>query len=463
METIPAYEIATATDSKIVQTAVPVIKKDRFVILDCIRGIALLGILIMNITSQSQPHFFYDSMNLNQPLTGPNFYVWAIMRFFFEGTMRGLFSILFGAGAILLLMKLEKQKEGLEPADIYYRRMLWLLVFGLINAFVLLWPGDILYPYAIAGLLLFPFRNWSYQKLLCGALFFLAIATYKENSSLKEDKETITKGRIAESLDSQKKTLTGEQKEDLGKWKTFKERSTAEGMMKEADKELKKVQGKSYLDIFRYYRDIIMRRQSFGVYNFSFWDTMIFFFIGMALFKTGFIMGKSNKYLYVAIAVVGIGVGLTMNYFVLQDDYYNRFDYLKIVEKLYFNHYEIRRVFQTLGYLSLLILMYKFIPFKKVMNIFAPVGQMAFTNYLMQSIITSVIFYGFAYYGKLQRYEIYYIVAAIWVFQLVFSAVWLRYFSFGPFEWIWRSLTYQRFQPFRKPRQEKIFAEYSLT
>lgn len=141
METMQAFNVATATDSKVVQTAVPVIKKDRFVILDCIRGIALLGILIMNITSQSQPHFFYDSMNLNQPLTGPNFYVWAIMRFFFEGTMRGLFSILFGTGAILLLIKLEKQKEGLEPADIYYRRMLWLLVFGLINAFVLLWPA----------------------------------------------------------------------------------------------------------------------------------------------------------------------------------------------------------------------------------------------------------------------------------------------------------------------------------
>lgn len=123
-----------------------------------------------------------------------------------------------------------------------------------------------------------------------------------------------------------------------------------------------------------------------------------------------------------------------------------------------FSYYEIRRVLQTTGYLSLLILLYKLIPFKKLINIFAPVGQMAFTNYLSQSIITSIFFYGFNWFARLQRYEVYYVVAAIWVFQIIFSHIWLRYFQFGPFEWLWRTLTYLQKQPMRRQKQQPLAA-----
>jgi uncharacterized protein len=75
---------------------------------------------------------------------------------------------------------------------------------------------------------------------------------------------------------------------------------------------------------------------------------------------------------------------------------------------------------------------------------------MAFTNYLSQSIITSTIFYGFVLFGKFQRYEIYYVLGAIWLFQIITSHIWLRYFKFGPFEWIWRSLTYLQLQPMKR-------------
>ena len=110
----------------------PLRQKERIRFIDAVRGLALLGILLMNSMAQSQAHFFYMDMDLSQPVTGPNFWAWVVEAFLFEGTMRGLFSILFGAGTILLLNRLEKQKPGLEPADIYYRRLLWLLVFGLI-------------------------------------------------------------------------------------------------------------------------------------------------------------------------------------------------------------------------------------------------------------------------------------------------------------------------------------------
>ena len=220
--------------------SLPVNKKDRILFLDSVRGLALLGILLMNSMAQSQAHYFYNAMDLSQPLTGRNFYAWLVECFLFEGTMRGLFSILFGAGTILLLTRLEKEKPGLETADIFYRRMLWLLVFGLINAFVFLWPGDILYPYALCGLLLFPFRHWSPRKLLWGVCFLLLLSTYRENSDLYSKKEMIQKGQAVAALDTNKVKLTEEQKEDLGKYMGFKEKADTAGIAKAAREEVKK-------------------------------------------------------------------------------------------------------------------------------------------------------------------------------------------------------------------------------
>ena len=426
----------------------PIAQKDRIKFLDCIRGMALLGILIMNITGQGQIFNLYDSMDVRHPLTGLNFYAWGMETFIFEGTMRGLFSILFGAGTLLLINRLEKNSQGLLPADIYYRRLLWLLVFGLINAFLLLWPGDILYPYALTGLLLFPFRNLSPKKLLIAAFLVLAIATYKDTSDLYDRKEIITQGRAAEALVAKKQTLTDEQKEFLGKWSNFKKNSKDSLPAKYAEAE-KKIVHKNYAQIFKYYRDINMNIQSVGFYN-GLWDMLLFFFIGMALFKNGFLTGTHATKTYVITAILGTAIGLYLNYIDLSALYRFQFDRVKFTEYSKIGLYEIRRVFQTIGYLSILILIYKLSVGKKVLGIFAPVGQMAFTNYLSQSIITSIFFYGFHYYAALERYQLYYVVGSIWIFQIIFSTIWLRYFRLGPLEWLWRSLTYWKKQTLKK-------------
>ena len=446
----------TTTEGLVSAKAAPLAKKERILFLDCVRGIAVLGILIMNSMAQSQSHLFYDALNLNQPITGPNFYVWILERGFAEGTMRGLFSILFGAGTVLLLNRLQKQKKGLEPADIFYRRMLWLLAFGLINAFLFLWPGDILYPYALLGLLLFPFRNWSPKKLMWAVVFFVAIGTYRENRNLFDDKEMIAKGQLAQTLSEKKQALTEAQKDDLRKWEGFRERSSSAGYMDVAMKETKETREKShsYVAMVEHLRDVNMRIQSVFFYN-SWWDILMFFFLGIALLKNGFIEGKKSVGLYLVVAIAGIGVGLFLNYIQLKSEYVNRFDMVVLTQKWKFTDYQVRRLFQTVGYLSLLILLYKVTPVKKMLMVFAPVGQMAFTNYLVQSIIAAIIFYGMHWYGMLQRYEVYYIVGGIWIFQIIFSHVWLRYFLFGPFEWLWRTLTYWQLQPMRK----KVYVE----
>ena len=425
----------------------PISQKDRIIFLDCVRGMALLGILIMNITAQGQVHQLYDNMDVRHPLTGLNFYAWAIEAFLFEGTMRGLFSILFGAGTLLLINRLEKNNKGLLPADIYYRRLLWLLVFGLINAFVFLWPGDILYPYALTGLLIFPFRILSPNKLLIVALIVLAIPTYLYTSKLYDRKEVIVKGRAAEAMEAKKQPLNDAQKEMLGKWSDFKKNGTKDSLPARFAEEEKKIVHKSYAELFKYYKDVNVNIQTTGFY-YGFWDMLIFFLIGMALFKNGFIIGSLSTRTYIILAIIGTGIGLWLNYIDVSAIYKLQFDKVKFTEQSKMDLYEIRRVFQTIGYLSILVLLYKLNIGKKLLGIFAPVGQMAFTNYLSQSIITSIVFYGFGLFATLQRYQLYYVVFSIWIFQIIFSHIWLRYFRLGPLEMLWRSLTYWQKQSF---------------
>jgi len=446
--------------SSAAKNASPLQKKERIIFLDAIRGIAVLGILIMNIMGQGQSEVFYNNMDLSQPITGPNFYAWAIEMGVFEGTMRGLFSILFGAGTILLLARLEKTRAHLDVADIYYRRMIWLLVFGLINAYIFLWPGDILYYYALCGLFLFPFRKLSAQKLFLCALILLLIGTYRETSALYDRKETISKGKTAEMLQKNKRKLTEEQTGELKAWQELNEKHSSKGLMKQAEEETKKIQEASYPQIFAHYRDANMEMESKGLFN-SWWDMLLFFFLGMALFKSGFLTGDSKTWIYLLVTVAGIALGLWINYAELKTLYLLRFDEVKMIEKTTGAYYQVRRLVQTMGYLSLLILLYKVNPLKWIFRIFVPVGQMAFSNYLGQSIITSVIFLGFGWYGKLQRYQIYEIATGIWIFQIVFSHIWLKFFIFGPFEWAWRSLTYQKIQPFKRAESEDVLPDFS--
>ena len=422
-------------------------KNQRIIFLDGLRGIALLGILTINIMAQGQSHVFYGNMDLNQPLTGPNFWVWATTMGFFEGTMRGLFSILFGAGTILLLSRIEKARGHIDAADIYYRRMLWLLVFGLINAYIFLWSGDILYAYALCGLVLFPFRKLSPKILLLLAAVLLAFGSYRDTKPILYKKALINNGKQAERIKNQHHNLNEKQAQDLKAWKEYREKNNSEGTMRQAMDETAKVQSSGYRQLFAYYREISINNQSVEFYN-TWWDVMVFFFLGMALYKSGFIAGNKPVWLYAFIGVTGTVFGVAISYWLWKPVYVSRFDMTVYAERLPFGIYQLRRVLQTLGYLSLFILINKVVYFKGIFRFFAPVGQMAFTNYLSQSVITAVIFYGFGLYGRLQRYELCEVMVAIWVFQIIFSTVWLRYFWFGPFEWVWRSLTYVKRQPF---------------
>ncbi|MBS1663797.1 MAG: DUF418 domain-containing protein [Bacteroidetes bacterium] len=427
----------------------PIGANQRIQFLDALRGMAVFGILIMNIMSMGQPVYFYDMMDMRQPVSGANLWAWLLESGLFEGAMRGMFSLLFGAGTILLLERLERTDRGTGPADVYYRRILLLIGLGLFNSWVLLWFGDILYLYGISALLIFPFRKLSPKQLLIPISIVLVQGVAQESMRLHSSQETITKGRQAEALKARKQKLTEAQQADLDKYEGFVKQHSKEGVAQSAEKMTGKLQSRNLSTIVSYIWGWNSTFDKVAIYDLS--DMLVFFFIGMALFKWGFFEGRLRNSTYWVIALVGVGIGLGINYFRISDNYNSRFDYVKIVEKSWpVATYQLRRVFQVVGYLSVLVLLYKNNIFRRCFDLLAPVGKMALTNYLLQSLIAEILFYGCGVYGRLQRYQLLEVTAAVWVFEGVLSHVWMRYFYFGPVEWAWRSLTYLKKQPMRK-------------
>ncbi len=435
--------------------AAPVHQAERIIILDSLRGIAILGILLMNIPSFGLPSPVSGDPSILNEWATIDFKVWNFVAWFPEGTQRAIFSMLFGAGIILFINGKEKRLDGLMPADYFFRRQLWLIVFSLFDVFVLLWLGDILLDYAILGMIMFAFRNLPPKKLLIGAAFCFIFMLARENRNLYQDKVTIHLGEKITAIDTTKTKLTFLQKEQLIAMQEFKEKNTLESRQKKAAENIAKHTG-NYRELYNYrtnsYVDALIPYLFYGL-----WDVLLFMFLGMAFFKMGILTGQASVKTYVWMTVIGLGLGLTISYFRLQqmvDANFNMYEYTKQIS---FSSYELSRTFRSIGLLGLIMLLYKSGWFKWLFALMRPVGQMAFTNYLMQSLLCGLFFYGigFGMFGQLARHEIYYVVAAVWLIQIIYSNIWLRYFRFGPLEWAWRSLTYWKKQPFLKIAKEK--------
>jgi uncharacterized protein len=188
--------------------------------------------------------------------------------------------------------------------------------------------------------------------------------------------------------------------------------------------------------------------QTWLPYRLWVWDILSFMLIGMAFYKLRIFHGERSNRFYLFLILLGYPVGLLINFYETRMLLENNFAALTILQAD--QTYQIGRLFTTMGHVGLFMLFIKSGIFNFLQKSLAAVGKLALSNYLMHSIVTSIIFYGdgFSLYGRLQRYELYYIVAALWIFQLIASPIWLRYYQYGPAEWIWRSLTYQKRQRF---------------
>lgn len=171
---------------------------------------------------------------------------------------------------------------------------------------------------------------------------------------------------------------------------------------------------------------------------------------GMALFKLGVLTLRSSTSTYVAMLVGGYTIGLAVNYYELRVVMDGHFSVLAFLHSFW--TYDLGRLSMTIGHLGALLLFCRSGWLSWLQRSLAAVGQMALSNYVSHSIICAFVFYGFGlgWYGHLERYQLYYVVFSIWIFQLITSPIWMAHYRFGPFEWLWRSLTYLQKQPMRR-------------
>lgn len=425
-------------------TPIPVTGNERIGIIDSLRGIAVLGILLMNIPyfALPDPAQFYDLAALDEIGT-INQSVWLVITWVFNGTQRALFALLFGAGIIMFTQRQEQKPGGrITSADYYFRRQLWLMVFGLFNFYVLLWIGDYLLPYAVCGLILYTFRNKSPRSLFIAAGVCLMLTLTMENLDLFRDKTTIYVGEQLEKRDTTVTKLTRQQYHELNTMKALRERSTIQSRKKVVESSLAKVRG-DYNTLFEYQRERGMEIFLYLVY-YEISAVLMFMFVGMAFYKNGILTGKASIKIYWLMFLIGMAAGLALTWYKLGIMLQYQFSKYEYTKHMMVNVAELGRVLRALGIFGLIMLMYRSGWFKWLFALMRPVGQMAFTNYLGQSFLMGLFFYGigFGMFGKLQRYEIYYVVAVTWLVQIIFSHAWLRYCRFGPMEWLWRQLTY---------------------
>jgi uncharacterized protein len=407
--------------------------------LDFVRGCALFGILLMNIVGMGLGPA-YDNPTVAGGDTGLNLWTWFVINVGFEGTQRGLFSVLFGAGIILLTSRFEKDGRP-DSADIFFRRNLWLIAFGLFNAWVLLWVGDILYYYGLTALFLYSFRKLAGKTLLTlGVASFLLGAAW---SGLDTRNLLDLHDRAEQAENTPVADRTAEQQATIAKWK---EKSRA-GPTPEAYAKLREKNTASYGSALKARGERIAENQSWGAYRY-FFDIFGMMMIGMALFKLGVLTLDVRTRTYLAMTLGGYAIGIPLNLYEAQWIMGHGFTALAYNQASI--TYDFSRLAMTAGHLGLLGLFLKFGILPWLRESMAAVGRMALTNYLTHSVVALIIFVFVGYWGALQRHQLYYIVFSVWAVQVVISPIWLRHFHFGPVEWLWRYLTYGKAPAFRR-------------
>ena len=431
----------------------PVERQERMSSVDAIRGFSLLGILLLNVVSLGQAHWAYDNPH---PIGGSNplnIGVWAVMWILAEGKMRAIFSMLFGAGTILLTSRAEARGGGMDIADIYTRRNLWLLLFGVLHCY-LLWVGDILYWYAVTGLLfLYPMRKLSARALLiAGALVLLAISPrgYIQSHSIREARDKYASAAAAEKAG---KKLSKEQQDAKKHWEEMRKDFSPD--QKAIDEENKQVRG-NYLSNLKAHVSLAPKIEALYFYQGGFCDVLGMMLLGMGLLKLGFLSAGRSYSEYAAVAIAGYLIGIPINCYTVYIDIRDNFDPATMA--LAGLTYNIERFAVAFAHIAVIMLLCKAGLMKWFTSRLAAVGQMALTNYLFDTIVCCIVFcgYGFGLFGKLERYQLYYVVAAIWTVEFIGSKIWLAHFRFGPAEWVWRSLTYWKRQPMRIERPEPM-------
>jgi uncharacterized protein len=427
------------------EPAAPVQPSERILSIDVVRGFALLGILVLNILSFGLPESVMFDPRSAGGFTGLNFGEWLLSTLLFEHKMMTTFSMLFGAG--LLLFTDRALAKGQSPARLFYQRMGVLLVFGLLHAY-LLWEGDILYTYALCGMVLYLVRKWPPTLLLPLGVVALVpplLLTQVSAAFFQQAREASARVEAARSAG---KTSSAEKKGLAEAWAGM--RSGFEPTPDDIAREIQLKGRGSYGAIFRNRAGEVVFLQTVIFFLYIGWDALARMMIGMGLMKLGVFSGDRSQRFYLLMMLLGYGIGLPLVGFGAYQAIEHQFDVVYTF-RWGMRYNDFGSIMVALGHVGALILIYKAGVLTWLTRRFAAVGRMALSNYLMHTILCTTLFYGYGFglFGRLDRVQLFGVVLAIWALQFWLSPIWLAHFRFGPAEWLWRTLTYGRAQPMR--------------
>ena len=402
--------------------AAPVSGAERIATLDILRGFALFGILVMNIQAFAMIAAAYINPPAVAPTGAAEYAIWLISHVFFDKKFITLFTMLFGAGIVLMTQRAEAAGNG--ALSLHYRRMFWLLMIGLIHAY-LIWYGDILTAYALIGMVAVFMRHWSPRRLVIVGLALLAV----------QQGLFALIGAGINMLPPEEIAIIADES-----WLATGSHALAE---------IAAYRG-SFAEQLAMRVEQSVAMHFFGIPTEQFLYLLGVMALGMAAFKSGLLTGEWSNRAYLRLAVTGLALGLPL---IGLGVVMNENAGWEMTFSLYFGRMPntLAAPLLAFAYIALVILAAR--RFGPAMQaVFAPVGRMAFSNYLAQSIICTFIFYGhgLGLFMEVGRVGQILIVLAIWIAMPFWSRAWLARFRFGPAEWLWRSLVYRKAQPMRR-------------
>ena len=377
----------------------------------------------MNIGSFSMPSAAYMDPTAWGEFSGLNMGLWVTTHLFADLKFMAIFSMLFGAG--LVLMSNRRSARGEKTAGLHLRRMFWLLVFGLLHAH-LLWPGDVLVWYALCGTVLFAFRNVGPRTLISLALVSWSIGSLIliTGALSFQDWPPEEAAQLIADLKPHQEVLLAEVNHYRGGW----------------------------LEQMNVRLPTAIESETAIFASWAVWRVSGLMLLGMALFKLGILTGQAESRTYRRMISAGLVVGLPLIGLGIQRNFAAAWaapDFLFINSLL--NYWGSIPV--ALGWVGVVMLTLKSGLALDLTSRLSAVGRLAFTNYILQTVICTTVFYGhgLGLFGSIDRSGQLLVVFAVWGFQLWLSPLWLRSFRFGPLEWLWRSLVYMKVQPMRNP------------
>lgn len=426
----------------------PIQGKARIEVLDILRGIAILGIFYINVPYMAAPvqQFSADIRSIGWSVADQD--AWALVTVLLAGTQRCLLEFLFGAGMMVLASRAMEPDGPVGVSDLYYRRNMWLLAFGLCDVFFLLWAGDILHVYALAALFLFPFRRLAPRFLLAIGLIWatLSFAGIPENGVREYAERTVLVERVeaAEAKQRLGQPLAEAEAKALADWRKLEERSHPDATRQAHIQHERRAHSAGFLPYAREAWDT----WGLHVEEWLVWDVLEAFctmLIGVALWKWGVIQGQRSTRFYLGLTLAAYGFGLTARIVGVQEVMA-----FNLMPRSIWLTGELARLAVGLGHLGLIHLLVRSRAGHVALSVFKAPGRMAFSLYFAEQFVGMYILFapfGLNLWGRYGWAEMAAISTCGVALLVVFANLWMRVFVSGPLEWLWRSLAYVKWQP----------------